>query len=56
MCRLASEGGDYDNKVYDISPEQDTELAALKLKTAGISIDELTPEQISYLSDFRAGT
>ena len=56
LCRLASEGGGYDNRVYDISPEQDTELAALKLKTAGISIDELTPEQISYLSDFRAGT
>ena len=56
LCRLASEGGGYDNRVYDISPEQDTELAALKLKTAGISIDELTPEQISYLSEFRAGT
>ncbi|MDP6562832.1 MAG: adenosylhomocysteinase [Candidatus Thalassarchaeum sp.] len=56
LCRLASEGGDYDNRVYDISPEQDAELAALKLKTAGISIDELSPEQIAYLSDFRAGT
>ena len=56
LCRLASEGGDYDNRVYDISPEQDTELAALKLKTAGISIDELTPEQIAYLDDFSAGT
>ena len=56
LCRLASEGSDYDNKVYDISPEQDTELAALKLKTAGISIDELTPEQTAYLDDFSAGT
>ncbi len=56
LCRLASEGRDYDNRVYDISPEQDSELAALKLETAGISIDELTPEQTAYLSDFSAGT
>jgi S-adenosylhomocysteine hydrolase len=42
--------------VYDISPEQDSDLAALKLETAGISIDELTPEQTAYLSDFSAGT
>jgi len=56
LCRLASEGRDYDNMVYDISPEQDSELAALKLETAGINIDELTPEQTAYLSDFSAGT
>ena len=56
LCRLASEGRDYDNMVYDISPEQDSELAALKLETAGINIDELTPEQTVYLSDFSAGT
>ena len=56
LCRLASEGSDYDNRVYDISPEQDTELAALKLETSGISIDELTPAQIAYLNDFSAGT
>ena len=42
--------------VYDISPEQDAKLAALKLQTAGISIDELTPEQMAYLTDFSAGT
>ena len=56
LCLLASEGRDYDNRVYDISPEQDSELAVLKLDTAGISIDELTPEQTAYLSDFSAGT
>ena len=56
LCRLASEGRDYDNMVYDISPEQDSDLAALKLETAGISIDELTPEQTAYLSDFSVGT
>ena len=56
LCRLASEGSDYGNRVYDISPEQDTELAALKLETSGISIDELTSVQIAYLNDFSAGT
>ncbi len=56
LCRLAEEGRDYENLVYDISPEQDAELATLKLKTAGLSIDELTPDQIAYLTDFSAGT
>ncbi|DAC38450.1 MAG TPA: adenosylhomocysteinase, partial [Candidatus Poseidoniales archaeon] len=46
LCRLAAEGRDYENTVYDISPEQDAELAALKLQTAGFSIDQLTPEQM----------
>ena len=56
LCRLASEGAGYENRVYDISAEQDSELAALKLKPAGITIDELTPKQIAYGSDFSAGT
>ena len=56
LCRLASEGAGYEKRVYDISAEQDSELAALKLLTAGITIDELTPGQIAYGSDFSAGT
>jgi len=56
LCRLASEGGNYENRVYDISVEQDSELAALKLETTGVTIDELTPEQIAYGSDFSFGT
>ena len=56
LCRLASEGAGYEKRVYDISAEQDSELAAQKLQTAGITIDELTPEQIAYGSDFSAGT
>tara|TARA_B100000508_G_scaffold81082_1_gene63006 strand:+ start:210 stop:1391 length:1182 start_codon:yes stop_codon:yes gene_type:complete len=56
LCRLASEGAGYEKRVYDISAEQDSELAALKLQTAGITIDALTPEQIAYGSDFSAGT
>ena len=46
----------FDNKVYDVPEEIDTEIATLKLKTMGLEIDELTPEQINYLSDYSAGT
>lgn len=56
LCRLAKEGSSYRNAVYDIHPEQDRELASLKLASSGISIDELTQDQKSYLLDFSAGT
>ena len=44
------------NKVYDIPAEQDQQIARVKLATMGISIDKLTKEQITYLSDYSAGT
>jgi adenosylhomocysteinase len=56
LCRLAKEGESYSNSVYDISKEQDSELASLKLSTTGISIDSLTDEQIKYSTDYSAGT
>ena len=56
LCRLAREGTTYDNTVYDIHPDQDRQLAALKLSSSGIVIDELTEDQKSYLLDFSAGT
>ena len=56
LCRLAREGAFYDNAVYDITREQDSELAALKLAAEGLSIDELTDEQKAYQADFSAGT
>ncbi|RAH14342.1 MAG: adenosylhomocysteinase [Methanobacteriota archaeon] len=56
LCRLASEAKSYQNIVYDISKQQDSELANLKLISEGKSIDTLTAEQIEYLSDFSAGT
>jgi len=45
-----------ENTVHDISNEQDQELALLKLKTMGHTIDKLTKEQIAYASDYSAGT
>ena len=56
LCRLAREGSTYDNTVYDIHPDQDRQLATLKLSSSGIVIDELTEDQKSYLLDFSAGT
>jgi len=36
--------------------EVDTEIASLKLKALGISFDELTPEQLEYISSWETGT
>ena len=56
LCRLAKEGKQMDAVVYDISLEQDMELATTKLDTLGFSIDKLTQEQIEYSTDYTAGT
>ncbi|HNZ04444.1 MAG TPA: adenosylhomocysteinase [Myxococcota bacterium] len=56
MCRLAAEGRQLSRDVHDITEQQDLDIAALKLKTLGVSIDTLTPEQVRYRDDFSAGT
>ena len=56
LCRLAKEGPSYSNTVYDITTKQDRDLASLKLSTTGITIDELTEEQVNYSTDYSAGT
>ena len=56
LCRLAADGKDMDTKVYDITLEQDMDLATTKLETLGFSIDELTAEQIEYSTDYTVGT
>jgi adenosylhomocysteinase len=56
MIRMAKEGRDLKAGVYDISEEQDQELAATKLRTMGVSIDALTAEQIAYANDYLEGT
>ncbi len=42
--------------VYKVPDEIDREVARLKLKAFGIEIDELTPEQVKYLSSWEFGT
>jgi len=45
-----------EKRVYVIPKEIDNEIARLKLKSMGIEIDELTCEQIAYLSSWQSGT
>ncbi|MGB2867207.1 MAG: adenosylhomocysteinase [Bacteroidota bacterium] len=59
QLRLAEsfrKGTRLENKVYDISTEQDQEIAGVKLQTMGYKIDKLTKEQIKYQQDYSAGT
>ena len=42
--------------VYGVPEEIDEEIADLKLKAMGIEIDELTPEQETYLASWQLGT
>ena len=43
-------------KVYKVPDELDFEVAKLKLNAMKIQIDELTPEQVEYLSSWEHGT
>ncbi len=43
-------------EVLDIPEEQDQFIATTKLQTLGSKIDKLTAEQLSYISDYNAGT
>jgi adenosylhomocysteinase len=56
LLKLAREGKSLQKRVYELPPEQDQEIAQTKLATMGIAIDELTPEQIKYATDYSAGT
>ena len=45
-----------DNSVHDVPEEVDQEVARLKLAAMNIEIDELTEEQVAYLTSWREGT
>ncbi len=45
-----------ENRVYCLPQKLDQEIARLKLKSLGIKIDKLTPEQKRYLSSWEIGT
>ena len=45
-----------ERKVYDVPTEIDDEIARLKLATMGVTIDELTEEQATYLASWDEGT
>ena len=56
LCRLAKEGTSMGKEVYDITTQQDQDLATTKLETLGFSIDVLTDAQLAYLDDYTVGT
>jgi len=56
LCKLAKDGKTFEKKVYELPPEQDQELAMLKLSTMGASIDTLSDAQKTYATDYSAGT
>ena len=45
-----------ENKVYNVPQDIDKNISRLKLKSMGIKIDTLTPEQKKYLSSWEIGT
>ena len=45
-----------DKKVYVVPEDIDKEIARLKLKSMGVKIDSLTPEQEEYLRSWEMGT
>ena len=53
---LKNHGAQLENRVYPIPAAIDDEIARLKLRSMGIKIDRLTPEQKKYLSAWEMGT
>ena len=49
-------GDSLTGQVYDVPMEIDREIAALKLRAMGVSIDVLTAEQEHYLNEWSLGT
>jgi len=53
---LVQRKGKLENKVYRVPEELDHEIAALKLNSIGVMIDELTSAQKEYLESWQEGT
>ncbi len=56
VLHLVENKGTLENKIYEISREQDLNIARLKLESMDIKIDELTDSQNRYLHDYGEGT
>lgn len=53
---IKKEAKNFENKVYNVPTEIDSEIASLKLRAMGVKIDTLTKEQERYLSSWELGT
>ena len=56
MVLMAEQGRNLQGGVYDVPKELDQRIAATKLATLGITIDQLTPEQVEYSNSYLEGT
>ena len=45
-----------EKKVIQLPEEIDDEIAGLQIKTMGLTIDQLTEDQIAYLNSWEEGT
>jgi adenosylhomocysteinase len=53
---LVKEKGKLSAGVHVLPKEVDQEIASLKLRAMGVSIDELTPEMLEYMNSWETGT
>jgi adenosylhomocysteinase len=53
---LVKEKGNLSAGVHVLPKEVDQEIASLKLRAMGVSIDELTPEMLEYMNSWETGT
>ncbi len=53
---LVKKKGQLEKKVYDMPEDIDRKIAELKLKSLGVEIEKLTPEQKKYLTSWEEGT
>ena len=53
---LAKNWKNMESKVYPVPENMDTEIAKIKLRTMGVSIDELSDDQERYMSGWEEGT
>ena len=53
---VARHHGDLEPKVYVVPEAIDAEVARLKLAAMGITLDDMTPEQLEYVTSWQHGT
>ncbi len=53
---LIRHADELEKRVYSVPADIDREIARLKLEAMGVTIDVLTPEQVSYLNSWEEGT
>jgi adenosylhomocysteinase len=56
VLNFAQNKGTFENKIYEISREQDITIARMKLESMNIEIDKLTDSQKRYIEDYGEGT